>query len=293
MHQHSTRLTRDIYIGDLQCRRYIKVTYGPKGLDAIPDGCKVIKSLKASKNQYSNDAKVATVFSLTGKLTLKFIWSKNSSDIKYEVLMQDIFSEYGMGPNVLQYSIFKVRGIQIGTILMEEKQQVLTEFMSIPRSKKTVNIILEKMKKFMEKFCAYGLRHLDAHWNNWIVTQNTLNGGIQVSMIDFSFSTSDNDKQTCKFLPELSQLGRTLQPGFAEYKTMNKRNVSHLFKGIQGIHKNFAKKYKLPKVPDTPEGYNDLFYQIKACRPTIKQKKEFINKNKTRLTILKKSSIFF
>jgi len=248
--------------------------------------------MKTKTNRYSNDTKVATVFFLTGEKTLKFLWSRNSSDIKYEVLMQDIFAEHGMGPNVLQYSIFKIHGIQIGTILMEEKQQVLTEFMKIPRSKKTIDTILKKMKQFMEDFCALGLRHLDAHWNNWIVMQNTQGDTIHVSMIDFSFSTSDNDKQNCKFLLELSQLGRTLQPRYDEYNTMNKKNISHLFKGVQDMHKNFAKKYKLPKVPDTPKGYNDLFIRSKACRPTRKQKQEFVNKNKPRLIFLE-SSIFF
>ena len=86
-----------------------------------------------------------------------------------------------------------------------------------------------------KKMCGVGLRHNDMHWDNVIILPDE-----KVALIDFGYSTEDNDTTDCMFPLEITQLGRSLLIRYS--KNLHEISRERLFAAFKDMQRNMRNK---------------------------------------------------
>ena len=222
------------------------------------------------------------VFQLSNKTVLKIV-TGNRINVTYEALMQYKFALVALGPPILKYALWELgTGDVTMAIIMDSVTDIIPAYLSTERSEAEINTYVTHVEAYLKRMCAEGLRHLDAHWNNFGHRENR-----NPITIDFGYSTAGNDPASCKFELELAQMGRTLSEKMAEGKAMHPVSRQRLFAAVREMHIRLRKEYEIDgDVPETPKGYQDLWKKFKPTRPTLDMKKRYVEEHSADLRTL-------
>jgi histone H4 len=229
------------------------------------------------------------VFSLSNNTILKLSRGR-ADDMSYEVLMQYAFAMAGLGPHVLKYEMWQqadVEGRSTG-IIMDRISDIMPQYLSIERSVDVINTYVGKVEEYLRTMCSAGLRHLDAHWDNWGRLPNS-----NPTTIDYGHSAAEMDPNNCTFELEIAQLARSLSASSEEGKKMNPVSRARMFTAVQALQCNLKGDYPaIPAPYATPEEYHAMFDAHEAVRPDDRFKTAYVLAHQAELQHLEEMQLF-
>ena len=166
----------------------------------LPYGVEVKKVLKNDKKTY------AAVCTFNGKDYVGKFADLFRDDSYNEVLAQQIFHGYGLGPAIVYVEEFKGRkrdgNEKYLFMMMEMLPVMILDYLTPTRSKDELDALTAKIHDMIRAMCDLDLVHADLHWENFGMDSE---GNLQ--MIDFGWSITSN---VCKPLVEYLQLVSTV-----------------------------------------------------------------------------------
>ena len=244
----------------------ISDTYGPEATSMIKENELITRKFG---EKY--------VFSLSSNRIIKFDMGR-VDNMCYEALMQNMFFRNGLGPQIFKFKLWKHKKDECMGLVMEMLSTVASEYFMVERSEDDIKKSMSSLELYLITMCSVGLRHNDMHWGNVIILPDQ-----NVALIDFGYSTANNDTTTCMFPLEIAQLGRSLS--IHDGNKMKEISRERLFAAFKDMQRNMNKTYSwIPDPYNTMEEYNKLFSNLQGVlRPGDKTKTDYVRMHRDEL----------